>query len=157
VDSAFQAVVELVQAGCGKPFGEALEPVVDLVCGQPLDLVHADLRDKVLVDENPVRLDGAVAEVASSLLEPVADGVRNRVAVAGVDAAFQVIDGPDESFFDVLLGAAFLLDPDAVTAAVVPKVDDSGVAGAFGIDRAVVVSDQDLHRLPHPARATVTY
>jgi hypothetical protein len=63
----------------------------------------------VLVDEDPVRLDGFLVEVPSSSLKPVADGFAYRVAVAGLDASFQVIDGPDEPVFDLLLGPALFL------------------------------------------------
>jgi hypothetical protein len=123
-DGALQRAVELVQGGRGEHLGESFKPVIDLIRGEPLELERADLRDEVLVDEDSVRLDGLLVEVPGAFLEPVADGFADRV------------------------GAALLLDPNAVTAAVVPEVDDAGVPAAFGVDRAVALSDQDLHRLP---------
>jgi hypothetical protein len=132
-DGALQRAVELVQGGRGEHLGESFKPVIDLIRGEPLELERADLRDEVLVDEDSVRLDGLLVEVPGAFLEPVADGFADRVAVAGLDADFQVIDRPDEPVFDLLLGAALLLDPNAVTAAVVPEVDDAGVPAAFGV------------------------
>jgi len=43
--------------------------------------------------------------------EPVAHGVFDVVAVAGLQARLQVVDGPDQPLLYRLLGAAFLLDP----------------------------------------------
>jgi hypothetical protein len=78
--------VELIKAGRGEHLGESVEPVVDLVRGESLELQRTELRDEVFVDEDSVRLDGFLVEVPSSFLEPVVDGFACRVAVAGLDA-----------------------------------------------------------------------
>jgi len=97
--------------------------VVDVVGVELLELDGADLRYQVLVDENPVRLDGAAVEIAGSFLEPVTGGFSDRVAVAGFDASVQVGYDPDQPFSDDRLGPAPSFDPDAVAAAIKPEVD----------------------------------
>lgn len=53
-DGSFQGAMELMEAGCGEHLGEPVQPVVDLIRGESLDLESADVGDEVLVDEDPV-------------------------------------------------------------------------------------------------------
>ena len=58
--------MELVQGGGGEFVGQSVEPVVDVVGVELLELDGADLRYQMLVDENPVRLDSAAVEIPGS-------------------------------------------------------------------------------------------
>jgi hypothetical protein len=59
--------VDGLQAAGGQLAGQAFEPVVDVVRCQSLELGRADRRDKVLVSEDAVAVDGTWAEVLMPL------------------------------------------------------------------------------------------
>ncbi len=77
----------------------------------------------MLLDKNPVRLNGALAEIPCSLLKPVAGGLSDRVAVAGLNASVAVSYNLGEPFPNYRFGPAPAFDPDAVAAAVESEVD----------------------------------
>jgi hypothetical protein len=77
-----------------------------IVGGQRLELVRADERDEVGVGKALVVVDRFVGQSLGAPGEPVADGVLNREAVAGVDAGFELGNVLPELILDDPFGSA---------------------------------------------------
>lgn len=80
--------VDCLQCSRGEAVPAVFEPVIDVVGGQLLELASADERDEVGLRKALVVVDRLGGQSLGAPGEPVADGVLNRAAVAGVDASF---------------------------------------------------------------------
>ena len=147
-DGPSQDRVDGLQGSRGEVVPAGFEPVIDVVGGQLLELVRADERDEVGLGEALVVVDRLGGQSLGALGEPVADGVLNRGAVAGLDARFWLGDGLPELVLDDLLGSAIALEAVAVALAVGAEVDGSRVPVVFRVDRAFVLADDEFQRLP---------
>lgn len=140
--------VDCLQGAGSHVVRSIVEPVVHVVGGQFLELLRADERDDVGLGEALVIVDRLGGHALGVLGEPAADGLLGRVTVARVDAGFEFGHGLLELVLDDLFGSPPALDALASALAVFAEVDGTDVPVVLRVDRALVLADDDLQRLP---------
>ncbi|MGH3684637.1 MAG: hypothetical protein ACRDRU_29650 [Pseudonocardiaceae bacterium] len=123
--------------------GQPVEPLVDLVGGQFLELDRADERYHVPFSEDAVGRDGVRVAVLEPPGEPVADRVLHGVGVAGIDAGLEGVNGLPQLVRDGRFGPAPALDALAVAAAVEAEADRPDVPVVLRVDGGLVLADQE--------------
>jgi hypothetical protein len=87
-DGAFQDLLDQPQRPAGQCLRPAVHPCVQLVGGQLLEPGRAEVEDQVVVGERAVVADRLRGLALHALVQEVADGVGDRVALGRGDPGF---------------------------------------------------------------------